>query len=124
MHFSSFLFKKIDKENIVSASFDEAIKSNEINSYNLIGGKEKGYGEVFLENGANKGNTVYIDYDKDMLVTQISIFLKCLDVSSKKPVKIYVDGKLNFKTPASVDSEIYSIIELKGEQLNKGMHNA
>ncbi|MDO4594712.1 MAG: hypothetical protein Q4B52_04970 [Tissierellia bacterium] len=50
-----------------------------------------------------------------MLVTQISIFLKCLGVSSKKPVKIYVDGKLNFKTTASVDSEIYSTIELKGE---------
>lgn len=90
---------------------------------NLIGGEEKGDGNITLATPGGEGKDVSLILDKDTVLTQIGINAENVDVDGNEPTYVYIDGKENKKLQLSKDVMHQGSLDLEGDLLKEGKHN-
>lgn len=92
----------------------------------IIGGEEKGEGNITLSTPGGEGKDVTLITEKDSLLEQIGINAEDVDVDvdvdGNEPTVVYVDGKENTKLQLSKDVAIQDVIDLQEENLTEGKH--
>lgn len=88
----------------------------------IIGGEEKGEGNITLSTPGGEGKDVTLITEKDSLLEQIGINAEDVDVDGNKPTVVYVDGKENTKLQLSKDVGVQDVIDLQEENLTEGKH--
>ena len=100
-------------------------KSNaEKEDQKIIGGEEKGEGNITLSTPGGEGKDVTLITEKDSLLEQIGINAEDVDVDvdGNEPTVVYVDGKENTKLQLSKDVAVQDSIDLQEENLTEGKH--
>ena len=88
----------------------------------IIGGEEKGEGNIALSTPGGEGKDVTLITEKDSLLVQIGINAEDVDVDGNEPTVVYVDGKENTKLQLSKDMAVQDVIDLQEENLTEGKH--
>lgn len=88
----------------------------------IIGGEEKGEGNITLSTPGGEGKDVTLITEKDSLLEQIGINAEDVDVDGNEPSVVYVDGKENTKLQLSKDVAVQDVIDLQEENLTEGKH--
>lgn len=88
----------------------------------IIGGEEKGEGNITLSTPGGEGKDVTLITEKDSLLEQIGINAEDVDVDGNEPTVVYVDGKENTKLQLSKDVAVQDSIDLQEENLTEGKH--
>lgn len=88
----------------------------------IIGGEEKGEGNITLSTPGGEGKDVTLITEKDSLLVQIGINAEDVDVDGNEPTVVYVDGKENTKLQLSKDVAVQDSIDLQEENLTEGKH--
>lgn len=97
-------------------------KSNTKEEQKVIGGEEKGEGNITLSTPGGEGKDVTLITEKDSLLEQIGINAEDVDVDGNEPTVVYVDGKENTKLQLSKDVDVQDVIDLQEENLTEGKH--
>lgn len=88
----------------------------------IIGGEEKGEGNITLSTPGGEGKDVTLITEKDSLLVQIGINAEDVEVAGNEPTVVYVDGKENTKLQLSKDVAVQDSIDLQEENLTEGKH--
>ena len=88
----------------------------------IIGGEEKGEGNITLSTPGGEGKDVTLITEKDSLLEQIGINAEDVDADGNEPTIVYVDGKENTKLQLSKDVAVQDVIDLQEENLTEGKH--
>ena len=88
----------------------------------IIGGEEKGEGNITLSTPGGEGKDVTLITEKDSLLVQIGINAEDVGVDGNEPTVVYVDGKENTKLQLSKDVAVQDSIDLQEENLTEGKH--
>ena len=88
----------------------------------IIGGEEKGEGNITLSTPGGEGKDVTLITEKDSLLEQIGINAEDVDVDGNEPTVVYVDGNENTKLQLSKDVAVQDVIDLQEENLTEGKH--
>ncbi|MDU2374723.1 hypothetical protein [Anaerococcus vaginalis] len=88
----------------------------------IIGGEEKGEGNITLSTPGGEGKDVTLITEKDSLLVQIGINAEDVDVDGNEPTVVYVDGKEHRKLQLSKDVAVQDSIDLQEENLTEGKH--
>lgn len=88
----------------------------------IIGGEEKGEGDVILTTPGGEGKDVILIVDKNTHMTSIGLDAENVNVDGNEPTRIYIDGKEN--TTLQLSKDVYSqrTLMLEKDLLNKGKH--
>lgn len=109
----------LDSKNTSKSSIETKISMKD--DTRIIGGEETGTGKVNLVNesgSTENGNILYVMYQEDMILMPLGLESEGMDGS--KPTIIYLDGEVLGQEQLS-DSQ--TSIELRGDALEKGIHN-
>lgn len=88
----------------------------------IIGGEQKGEGNLSLRTPGGEGSDVTLIVDKKTSMTSIDLDCNNVDVDGNEPTRVYIDGKENRTLQLSKDVQTQSMLELDKELLTEGKH--
>ncbi|WP_223418903.1 hypothetical protein [Anaerococcus murdochii] len=104
-------------ENLETVSTD--ITQNETK---IIGGEEKGEGDIILRTPGGEGKDVILIVNKNTSMTSIDLDAKNVDINGNEPTRVYIDGKENTTLQLSKDVYSQNMLTLEKDLLSKGKH--
>lgn len=88
----------------------------------IIGGEEKGEGEVTLRTPGGEGKDVTLIVDKKTSMTSIDLNCENVDVDGNEKTVVYIDGKENKTLQLSKDVKSQEMLDLDKDLLTEGKH--
>lgn len=92
------------------------------NETKIIGGEEKGEGDIILRTPGGEGKDVILIVDKNTSMTSIDLDAKNVDINGNEPTRVYIDGKENTTLQLSKDVYSQNMLTLEKNLLSKGKH--
>lgn len=92
------------------------------NKSNIIGGEEKGEGDITLTTPGGEGKDVILIVDKNTHTTSIGLDAENVNVNGNEPTRVYIDGKENSTLQLSKDVYSQRTLLLEKDLLAKGKH--
>lgn len=92
------------------------------NKTNLIGGEEKGEGNIILRTPGGEGKDVILIIDKNTSMTSIDLDAENVDINGNEPTRVYIDGKENKTLQLSKGVYSQNMLTLEKDLLTKGKH--
>lgn len=100
----------------------EHVEESKKEELTIIGGEEKGEGEVTLRTPGGEGKDVTLIVDKKTSMTSIDLNCENVDVDGNEPTRVYVDGKENDTIQLSKDVMSQRMLDLDKDLLTEGKH--
>lgn len=97
-------------------------KSNDKKEAKIIGGEEKGEGDVILYTAGGEGKDVTLIVDEKTSMTSIELDATNVDVDGNEPTLVYVDGEKNKTLQLSKDVQSQQLLNLEKDALTEGKH--
>ncbi|WP_040396714.1 hypothetical protein [Anaerococcus senegalensis] len=88
----------------------------------IIGGEEKGEGNITLSTPGGEGKDVTLIVDEETVMTSIGLNAESVDVDGNEPTIVYVDGDKNKTLQLSKDVQSQESLNLEEENLTEGKH--
>ena len=88
----------------------------------IIGGEEKGEGNITLSTPGGEGKDVTLIVDEETAMTSIGLNAESVDVDGNEPTIVYVDGDKNKTLQLSKDVQSQQSLGLEEENLTEGKH--
>lgn len=104
-------------ENSETKPTDEAQSETKI-----VGGEQKGEGNVILRTPGGEGKDVILIVDKKTSMTSIDLDCENVDINGNEPTHVYIDGKENKVLQLSKSVYSQNMLTLEKDLLNKGKH--
>lgn len=92
------------------------------NKSNIVGGEEKGEGDVILRTPGGEGKDVILIVDKKTTMASIDLESENVDIDGNEPTRVYIDGEENTTVQLSKDVYSQDMLTLEKDLLNKGKH--
>lgn len=109
-----------NSENLETESTESTDETE--NKSNIVGGKEKGEGDITLTTPGGEGKDVILIVDKNTHTTSIGLDAENVNVDGNEPTRIYIDGKENSTLQLSKDVYSQHTLLLEKDLLTKGKH--
>lgn len=116
------LKEELNSSNKGEVTSSENSDTNQTDETKIIGGQQKGEGNVVLTTPGGEGNDVTLIVDKAIDMSSIGLDLDSVDVNGNEPTRIYVDGKENTTLQLSKDVQSQNTLMLDKDMLRKGKH--
>lgn len=88
----------------------------------IIGGEEKGEGDVSLYTAGGEGKDVTLIVDEKTSMVSIDLEVTNVDVDGNEPTVVYVDGEKNRTLQVSKDVQSQVMLNLEKDALTEGKH--
>ena len=88
----------------------------------IIGGEEKGEGNITLSTPGGEGKDVTLLVDEKTDMTSIGLNAESVDVDGNEPTIVYVDGNKNQTLQLAKDVQAQESLDLEKDALNEGKH--
>lgn len=118
---------KSTESNKASVESTEKVKEdNKSNSKKdepkIIGGEEKGEGDITLSTSGGEGKDVTLIVDEKTSMVSIDLEVSNVDVDGNEPTIVYVDGAKNRTLQVSKDVQSHVMLNLEKQVLTEGKH--
>lgn len=97
-------------------------KSNTKEERKVIGGEEKGEGNITLSTPCGEGKDVTLIVDEETVMTSIGLNAESVGVDGNEPTIVYVDGDKNRTLQLAKDVQAQESLDLEEENLTEGKH--
>ena len=101
---------------------DDNKSNNKKEEQKLIGGEEKGEGNITLSTPGGEGKDVTLIVDEETVMTSIGLNAESVDVDGNEPTIVYVDGDKNKTLQLAKDVQAQESLDLEEENLTEGKH--
>lgn len=88
----------------------------------IIGGEEKGEGDITLYTPGGEGKDVTLIVDEKTSMTSIELDATNVDADGNEPTMVYIDGKKNKTVQLSKDIQLQQLLNLEKDALTEGKH--
>ena len=88
----------------------------------IVGGEQKGEGNVILRTPGGEGKDVILIVDKNTHMTSIDLDAENVDINGNEPTRVYIDGKENTTLQLSKDVQSQTMLNLDKDLLTAGKH--
>lgn len=88
----------------------------------IIGGEEKGEGNITLSTSGGEGKDVTLIVDEKTSMVSIDLDVTNVDVDGNEPTVVYVDGEKNRTLQVSKDVQSHVMLNLEKQALTEGKH--
>lgn len=88
----------------------------------IIGGEEKGEGNITLSTPGGEGKDVTLIVDEKTSMVSIDLEVSNVDVDGNEPTIVYVDGEKNRTLQVSKDVQSHVMLNLEKQVLTEGKH--
>ena len=112
-----------DENNSENPETESTESTDEIeNKSSIVGGEEKGEGDITLTTPGGEGKDVILIVDKNTHTTSTGLDAENVNVNGNEPTRVYIDGKEN--TTFQLSKDVYSqhTLLLEKDLLTKGKH--
>lgn len=106
----------------ISQPAEENKKESKKEEPTIIGGEEKGNGDVKLRTPGGEGKDVTLIVDKKTSMTSIDLNCENVDVDGNEKTVVYIDGKENKTLQLSKDVKSQEMLDLDKDLLTEGKH--
>lgn len=114
---------KSTESNNTSVESTEKVKDdNKSNDKKIIGGEEKGEGNITLSTPGGEGKDVTLIVDEKTSMVSIDLEVSNVDVDGNEPTIVYVDGEKNRTLQVSKDVQSHVMLNLEKQVLTEGKH--
>lgn len=114
---------KSTESNKASVESTEKVKDdNKSNDKKIIGGEEKGEGNITLSTPGGEGKDVTLIVDEKTSMVSINLGVTNVDVDGNEPTVVYVDGEKNRTLQVSKDVQSNVMLNLEKQVLTEGKH--
>lgn len=120
--------KTVESSNTSVESTEKVKDDNKSNDkkdeQKIIGGEEKGEGNVTLStpDGEKGKDVTYIVFDEETGITSIGLIVESVDIDENEPTIVYIDGDKNKTLQLAKDVKEHEALYLEEENLTEGKH--
>lgn len=113
---------KASVESIEKVKDDNKSNTKKEEDKKIIGGEEKGEGDITLYTPGGEGKDVTLIVDEKTSMTSIELDAINVDVDGNEPTIVYVDGDKNKTLQLAKDVQAQESLDLEKDALNEGKH--
>lgn len=118
--------KAVESNNTSVESTEKVKDDNKSNTKKedkkIIGGEEKGEGNITLSTPGGEGKDVTLIVDEKTSMISIDLGVTNVDVDGNEPTVVYVDGEKNRTLQVSKDVQSHVMLNLEKQALTEGKH--